>query len=120
MRFVFDIDNTICDVEGKDYHNAKPRPKMIALINQLHDAGHWIGFHTARGMGTLNGDVGKVYETWYDVTFKQLTDWGLKFDELRMGKPYCDLYVDDRAFGVNGEIDVEALSKHLVKTGALK
>ena len=32
----------------------------------------------------------------FDVTYKQLTDWGCKFNELRMGKPAYDMFIDDK------------------------
>ena len=34
-----------------------------------------------------------------EKTFKQLTKWGLIFDDLIMGKPRFDIYVDDKNFG---------------------
>ena len=34
----------------------------------------------------------------YKLTYNQLIKWGLKFDELRFGKPTFDVYVDDKNF----------------------
>jgi hypothetical protein len=33
---------------------------------------------------------------WFNVTLKQLKEWGCKFHELKMGKPYYDLFIDDK------------------------
>ena len=34
MIIYVDIDGTICETDGSDYRNAKPRPKQIAKINK--------------------------------------------------------------------------------------
>ena len=31
-----------------------------------------------------------------ELTQKQLDEWGIKHHELRLGKPFADIYVDDR------------------------
>ena len=36
-----------------------------------------------------------------DITEKQLKDWGVNYDELFMGKPAGDFYIDDK--GVKDE-----------------
>ena len=46
-------------------------------------------FYTARGFVT------KIDYT--DVTRKQLSKWGVKYDELYMGKPNADFYIDEKA-----------------------
>ena len=99
MRYVFDIDGVICHSEGTDYFGATPKLEVIDRINRLYDAGHTIVLNTARGMGTLNGDLEKVYATWYDFTHTQMTGWGLRFHELVLGKPWADVYVDDKGVG---------------------
>ena len=56
MKYVIDIDGTICkeviipDSGGKkDYANHIPMPERIARVNALYDAGHTIKYMTARG-----------------------------------------------------------------------
>jgi len=103
MKYVFDIDGTICthiSTEGS-YEKAMPEVERIDKINKLFDTGHQITFHTARGMGTFNNDGKKAHERYYELTFKQLNDWGVKFHTLMMGKPSGDLYVDDK--GISDE-----------------
>ena len=96
MHYVFDIDGTICTTEGGNYNNSTPIPERVKKINELFDNGHVVNFHTARGMGTFKNDGDKAYEKYYQLTYKQLTDWGVKFNSLFMGKPAGDLYVDDK------------------------
>ena len=38
-------------------------------------------------------DTGK---NWFLLTQNQLNDWGVKYHELRMGKPAFDLLIDDK------------------------
>tara|TARA_B110000046_G_scaffold184347_1_gene222595 strand:+ start:211 stop:513 length:303 start_codon:yes stop_codon:yes gene_type:complete len=88
-----DIDDTICyyneKSEGKiDYSKAIPYMSRITKINNLFDEGHKIIYWTARGTMTQ--------KLWFNITYKQLTQWGCKFHELRMGKPVYDLFIDDK------------------------
>ena len=92
--WVFDIDGTICNTEYKKkegkwkYKNATPRQDVIDKINQLYDMGEHITIFTARG------SVFKL--DWETITKQQLSSWGVKYHELRFGKPGGDIYVDDR------------------------
>ena len=47
---------------------------------------------------TGRGSVTKI--NWYELTKKQLNEWGCKYHELRMGKPYYDLFIDDKNLNV--------------------
>lgn len=87
---VFDLDGTLCDTPGASYGHATPRPERIAQVNELHRAGWWVVIDTARGSRTG--------EDWYLLTRGQLREWGVEYDELRVGlKPAASMYVDDRA-----------------------
>ena len=96
MIYCFDIDDTICTTNNKDYINSMPYYDMIERINYLHDSGNKIILFTARGMGKFNGDVKKVYEVYFDLTTNQLKEWGVKFDNLYLGKPSFDYFIDDK------------------------
>ena len=53
MRYVVDIDGTICDPGDTDatrYTDATPIRSRIDKINKLYDDGHYIVYLTARGM----------------------------------------------------------------------
>ena len=96
MRYCFDIDGVIAITRGTDYRASEPNRETIERINALYDAGHTIVLHTARGMGTLEGDLSRVHQVWFDFTFQQMRTWGLRFHELFLGKPWADVYVDDK------------------------
>lgn len=89
MVIYIDIDDTICRLDKPgDYHSAKPIDKAIKKVNDLYDKGHTIIIWTARGT---------VTEIDYRaLTLYQLSKWGLKFHELKMGKPAYDLFIDDK------------------------
>lgn len=91
MRYVIDIDDTICYYDEKtlDYMLAKPKLDRIKYINQLYDNGNEIVFQTARGF--------KTGIDWREVTENQFREWGVKYDELYFNKSYGDIYIDDKA-----------------------
>ena len=86
--YCFDIDGTICQNTYGEYDLAKPIHERIDFINSLFEAGNEIVMFTARG-STTGID-------WYEFTEKQLKDWGLKFNKLLLGKPFADIFVDDK------------------------
>ena len=86
--WVWDIDGTICTETGGNYAAAAPLREAIATLNQLHDRGDEVVLHTARGMKRFNNDVGMVYSNLYQLTIHQLSEWGVRYDKLIMGKPY--------------------------------
>ena len=96
MRYVFDIDGTICTKTYGDYTKAKPIKDRIEKNNKLFDNNHVIIYLTARGMGRTNNNVIESYKLFYDFTKKQLDEWGVKYHDLFLGKPAADLYVDDK------------------------
>lgn len=93
-RFVFDIDGVIT-MSGTDldYNHAAPNERMIKIINRLHDAGNEIILFTARGY--------KTGIDWQEVTQRQMDAWGVKYDELKFGKPNADFYVDDKMLSMD-------------------
>ena len=100
MRYVFDIDGTICDkLRGEDYNKSFPYMKRIAAVNKLYDEGHTITYYTARGMGRHEGNAELAIQEFYSLTESQLKEWGAKYHKLILGKPNADLYVDDKGIG---------------------
>ena len=84
-----DIDETICVTpESRNYADATPIIQNISKINELFDHGHSIIYWTARGTGSGID--------WRQITEKQFKDWGVKYHELRFGKPIYDLFIDDK------------------------
>jgi len=107
VRYCVDIDGTICSpTVGRDYHKAEPWQDRIKVLNKLYDEGHYIIYFTARAMGRfadLPHSVAsvKAKEVLFDLTKQQLDDWGVKYNELIMGKPHADYFIDDK--GVKDE-----------------
>lgn len=96
MTYCFDLDNTICTTDNKDYNSSIPDLYVIESINRLYSEGHTIKIFTARGMGRYNGDIHKVYNVHYIHAKNQLDSWNVKYHELILGKPSYDIFVDDK------------------------
>ena len=107
MKYVFDLDGTLCTSTKSDYLSAQPILDRIETVNRLFDNGHEITIYTARGMNTYKNNVSKVYEKYYILTQTQLREWNIKYHNLILGKPPGDIYVDDKGasdedyFGTN-------------------
>jgi len=99
MRYIFDLDNTLCDTKKNgdgnwNYLDSKPFKERIDIVNGLYEEGNYIVIETARG------SVSK--KNWYEQTYNQLVSFGLKFHELRTGVKFNgDIFIDDK--GVNSE-----------------
>jgi hypothetical protein len=94
MIIYVDIDETICEnEESRDYSKALPIKENIKKINKLYDEGNTIIYWTARGTTTQID--------WSEITKKQFIDWGVKYHDLKFGKPYYDLFVCDKAINSN-------------------
>jgi hypothetical protein len=87
--FCFDIDGTICTNTNGTYADAEPMVERINKLNALYDSGHEIVLFTARG-STTGID-------WSDKTKEQMNTWGVKYHKLLFGKPFADVFIDDRA-----------------------
>lgn len=92
MNFVIDIDDTLlfsekieCQECGRVKYKLKRKDdEEIRKLNDLWGMGHRIILYTGR-----NWDC-------YDITVKQLSEAGIQYDELVMGKPQ-GVYVDKDA-----------------------
>ena len=92
MKYIIDIDGTICTSTNGDYPNAEPYKQRIEYFNMLYEAGNEIHYWTARGSNT-----GK---DWLELTLQQLSNWGVKYHSAKTGKPAYDVWIDDKAFNV--------------------
>ncbi len=89
LTFVCDVDGVLAGMTpGNDYTKSEPLRDNIARINALKDAGHRVVLFTARGSAS-----GK---DWLEHTRRQMDSWGVRYDDLRVGKPAADYYIDDR------------------------
>ena len=86
MQIIIDLDGTIC-TEEKTFSRSlsKPIEGAIESINKLHDEGHTIIIYSARSWQE------------YEMTNHWLTLHKVKHDQLVMGKPIGDVWIDDRA-----------------------
>ena len=101
MIIYIDIDETICTSSpNRDYSKANPMFNRINKMNKLYDEGNTIIYWTARGSGTGID--------WEEITKHQFKEWGIKYHDLRLGKPIYDLFICDKA--INSDVffkDVE-------------
>lgn len=95
MKYVVDIDGTICKEEG-GVIGRTPYKDRIAKINKLYDDGHIIIYITARGLKSGKGE--KHYRP---ITEQQLEEWGVKYHELAFKRHDADIFVDDKS--INSE-----------------
>lgn len=92
-----DLDGVLCKSTPQEkYSQAQPIKENINRVNKLHEKGHRIIIHTARGWFL------------YDLTAKWLISNGVEFDQLVMGKLYAHCYIDDLSFTFD-EIDERLL-----------
>ncbi len=97
--FVFDIDGVVAQIQKDlDYALSEPNEPMIKIINKLYDYGNKIVLFTARGYVT-----GK---DWSQITKDQMIRWGVKYHELKFGKPNADYYVDDKMLSLERLYDL--------------
>ena len=100
MKVIYvDIDETICRREKStdfgvvhDYKKAKPIKENIEKINKLYDEGHTIVYWTARGS--------RKQIDWTELTSQQLSEWGAKYHELKVDKPFYDLFIEDKSLRI--------------------
>jgi capsule biosynthesis phosphatase len=97
LRVVVDLDNTLVTL-GPSYSNVEPIPHMVKFIRHLKSEGHEVVIHTARGMVTAAGNVGKLTKNIGRTTLDSLDRMEIPYDEIVFGKPYGDIYIDDKAF----------------------
>lgn len=87
--YCFDLDQTLCLTNGENYSTATPIQTRISHLNSLFFEGNIIKIFTARGS--------KTGIDWRKVTEQQLLTWGVNYHELHFGKPFADVYIDDKA-----------------------
>jgi len=93
MKYFIDLDNTLCRTIDSDYENSIPIVQRIKYVSDLKAQGHHVTIWTARGSSS-----GKDHS---ELTKKQLKEWDVSYDELLMGKPSYDCYIDDKSFNVD-------------------
>jgi hypothetical protein len=97
MKYMIDIDGTICNNTNGDYQSAIPYINRIVHFNKLFDEGHEIHYWTARG--------GNSGIDWTTTTRQQFANWQVKYTSLSMNKPTYDIWIDDKAINVENYFD---------------
>ena len=86
MQLIIDLDGTIC-TEEKTFSRsmAKPIKGAKKAIDSLKENGHTVIIYSAR--------------TWneYEMTVNWLKTNKIQYDQLILGKPIGDIWIDDRA-----------------------
>lgn len=87
LSIAIDIDGTLCPqpMDSSEYATLELFPGCKETISTLKNLGVRIIIWTART------------EEWRAITEYWLNDKGIPFDELVMGKPNAQLYIDDKA-----------------------
>ena len=88
MIYYFNIDDTICESKNKDFTLAIPYKKRILEINELYNNGNIIIYWSSRNFNSNTN--------YFQLTLKQLNEWGCRFTELKMEKPIYDLSIDNK------------------------
>lgn len=99
MRIVFDLDDTICRTQNRDYVNSSEISAVVSKMREMRETlpDVEIIVHTSRGMASCNGDVAAAEAKNRPTVEEWLAKHGVKVDEIVFGKPLADLYVDDKA-----------------------
>lgn len=82
-KLIVDIDDTLIksDLIDGEYCNARPIKEEISYLTKLYEKGYTIIIWTGR------------HWNHYEITKKQLEEFGVKYHELIMGKP-PGIYID--------------------------
>jgi trehalose-6-phosphatase len=95
MQLIIDIDGTICSEERQfSRPMATPKDNAIEAIAKLKSQGHIVILYSSR--------------TWaeYEMTVDWLKRHGVEYDQLILGKPVGDYWIDDRAIEFTSWNDV--------------
>jgi len=86
MQLIIDLDGTICS-EEKTYSRsmATPKPGAKETLQNLKKKGHTIIIYSARSWNE------------YEMTIQWLEDHQIHYDQVILGKPIGDYWIDDRA-----------------------
>jgi len=66
-------------------------------LQKIDEDGHYIIIYTARNMETYQGNMGKITAYQVPIIIEWLRTWKIPFDEVIVGKPLADFYIDDKA-----------------------
>jgi len=102
-KYFIDLDNTLCRTTDSNYEASSPIQERIDYVNSLKVEGNHITIWTARG--ATSGIDHK------ELTLTQLAEWNVHYDELMMGKPHYDIYLDDKSFNIDSIFPVPSANE---------
>ena len=107
-RIAIDLDGTICETKkpGQSYEDVEPLPGAIEALQKLKTEGFEIIIHTARNMATHKSNVAKITAVQGPIITKWLEKYNCPYDELSLGKPHVDFFIDDKAIQFTNWKDV--------------
>lgn len=114
MRIVFDLDDTICRTQNRDYVNSSEISAVVSKMREMRKTlpDVEIIVHTSRGMASCNGDATAAEEKNRPTIEKWLSEHGIQVDGVIFGKPLADLYVDDKAMTAEDYANAEIQQFH--------
>lgn len=100
MRICIDLDGVLCEIRSPEqsYEKVEPIAGAVESLRRLKADGHYIILYTARHMKSTNANIGAVVAKQGLTTLAWLKLHGFEYDEIFFGKPWADVYVDDKAF----------------------
>lgn len=106
MRICLDLDGTVCEnkLDEQNYSEVLPQYKAVETIAKWREQGHYIVLQTARGMNTYKSNEGQILGN-MKYLYEWLEKWNIVVDEIRIGKPHCDVFIDDKGYRHTNWID---------------
>lgn len=111
MRICIDLDGTICETkqDHETYADVLPIKGAVETLHKFKRDGHYIIIYTARHMKTCDGNLSKIIARIGKVTLDWLEKHNVPYDEICFGKPYADIYIDDKSIQHHSWEDTERI-----------
>ena len=108
-RICIDLDGTICYTRqnNESYEDVLPLPDAVKTIQTLKNQGFTIIIATSRHMKTCGGNVGEIMVKQGGVILDWLKKHNIPCDELYLGKPLANYYIDDKAIKFESWLEVK-------------
>lgn len=102
MILVIDIDGTLCPIKKnyESYTSIIPFKEIVNKLIELRSLGWYIILHSARGMASKDGNIGKINAEVLPDLLNWLKKNKIPYDEIHVAKPWPGnkgFYVDDRS-----------------------
>lgn len=98
LTLSIDLDKTLCTLKTPEqtYLDVTPLPGAVEAMQSFKNAGMYLIINTARGMATFSGNVGLINKHRVPEIIEWLNKNKIPFDEIVVGKPHCDFFIDDK------------------------